>query len=442
MFKPDPAGIQFRPFWFLPGLWIVPGLSRRHTRTMILASFCTISMAAFMSFVQPYLLTEVLRIPAESQGRLSGQLQAMQELVIISLAGFAGAWSDRLGRRFVFVTGLLMLSAGYLIYPLASTEAELYTYRLVFAVGVTLAPIMLSACVVDTIQEVSRGRWVGFNNLFQGLGVVFMAAVLARTPAWYAQAGADPALAGRLAYWTAAIFAALAALSLRWGLDPLRPRRPQGGSMLRNLAGAVASIRANRRLLLTYGAAFIGRGDFAVVGVFFSLWIVQYGTEQGMSAGAALARAGIMFGVIQGSAMLWAFCMGMIADRVSRVTGLAIALALAAAGYTLMGEVRDPFAPGLIPIAVLLGMGEVSVIVAGGALFGQEVPQTNRGAAVGLFNLVGGIGILFATYVGGFLFDGLGRTAPFTMMGLLNAALLAVVLLERWRGGPVRDAVA
>jgi hypothetical protein len=33
------------------------------------------------------------------------------------------------------------------------------------------------------------------------------------------------------------------------------------------------------------------------------------------------------------------------------------------------------------------------------------------------------------------LFDGIGRTAPFTMMGLLNLALFAVALLVRARAG-------
>jgi MFS family permease len=111
------------------------------------------------------------------------------------------------------------------------------------------------------------------------------------------------------------------------------------------------------------------------------------------------------------------------------VTGLSIALTLAAIGYGLLGRVEDPFGPGFMPIIVLVGMGEISVIVASGALLGQEAPLAERGPVVGLFNAFGGVGILFATLVGGLVFDRFGPTVPFTMMAILNALLLAVTLV-------------
>jgi MFS family permease len=190
---------------------------------------------------------------------------------------------------------------------------------------------------------------------------------------------------------------------------------------------------ANPRMALAYGAAFIGRGDFTVIGYFFPLWIMQTGIERGMSAGASMARGGMLFGIIQGAAILWAIGMGLISDRVTRVTGLCIALALAVIGYGMLGTVADPLAPGFIPIAILVGIGEVSVIVASGALLGQEAPAEHRGPIVGFFNAVGGLGILFATFVGGLAFDSIGRTAPFTIMGALNALLLVVALWVRTR---------
>jgi MFS family permease len=199
------------------------------------------------------------------------------------------------------------------------------------------------------------------------------------------------------------------------------------------MAAGLRAAGGNPRLGLAYGAAFIGRGDFTVIGYFFSLWIVQTGAERGLPSAAGLARAGMLFGIVQGSAMLWAFFMGSIIDRVDRVTGLAVALALATAGYLVLGNVDDPFAPSFLPVAILVGMGEVSVIVASGALLGQEAPRDNRGPIVGFFNAVGGIGILFATFAGGLTFDDLGGTAPFTMMGILNGALLLAALRTRAR---------
>ena len=380
----------------------------------------------------------MVHVPAERQGTVTSALQVFQEIVSISVVGLAGAWSDRVGRRRVYYLGLCAMALAYALYPLATNFVELLLFRCVFAVGVAAVPLMLSACVVDSVQEVSRGRWVGANNMMQGLGVVLIASIaLTAAPAWFINEGASAHVAGRYAYWLAAGICLLTAALVAAGLPRFLPRtRPNDGrSMLRQVIDASALARTNPRMALAYGAAFIGRGDFAVIGSFFMLWIIQEGAARGMPTGTAFATGGKLFGIVQGAAMLWAFVMGIIVDLVNRVTAVAIALAIATCGYVLMGQVDDPFSSDLYPFAVLLGMGEMSVIVASGALLGQEVPPANRGSVVGFFNGVGGAGILFATGVGGLLFDHVGRTAPFTMMGLLNLALLVAALVVRARAG-------
>jgi MFS family permease len=431
MWIPDRSGARIGPFWFMPG-W-----TRGNAATVWLASFFSIGLAAYMSFVQPFLLNEVLKVPQEQQGTLTGTLGLLQELVIIGLAGFIGTWSDRAGRRRVYCLGFIAMAAGYLVYPFASSVADLYIYRIAFALGVAVVPLMLSACVVDAIQEPCRGKWIGSNNLLQGFGVVAMSLLLAKTPAWYLGMGADTVHAARYAYWTAAGIALFAAVLMGIGL----PKKiavqtgEQKPAMLAQMYAALQVGMHNPRLAVAYGAAFIGRGDFVVIGAFFSLWIMQTGIDSGMSAGDSLARGGMLFGIVQIAAMVWAFFMGMITDRLNRVTALSIALGIAGIGYLLLGNVADPFARSFIPIAVLVGMGEVSVIVTAGALLGQEARIDLRGSIVGFYSAVGGVGILFATGVGGIVFDKIGRTAPFTLMGLLNIALLITALIVRVRAG-------
>lgn len=424
-------GARIGPFWFAPG-W-----SRSNAATVWIASLFSIGLAAYMNFVQPFLLNEVLKIPQDQQGTLTGSLGLLQELVIIGLAGFVGTWSDRIGRRKVYCLGFLLMAVGYGIYPLATSVTELYFYRISFAIGIAIVAVMLSACVVDAIQERCRGKWVGTNNLLQGLGVVAMSVLLAKAPAWFMSMGADVVHAARYAYWTAAGLALLAAAFMAIGLPKhlVAAANTQQTGMLQQMRAALHLGLQNPRLALAYGAAFIGRGDFVVIGAFFSLWIMQTGIDKGMTAGESLARGGMLFGIVQLAAMLWAFFMGMLSDRLNRVTALCVALALAGAGYLLLGNVVDPFATAFIPVALLVGIGEVSVIVAAGALLGQEARADLRGSIVGFYSAVGGVGILFATGVGGIIFDQIGRTAPFTMMGILNVVLLALGLLVRARTG-------
>ena len=168
-FKPDTNGRKIGPFWF------VPGISALNAVTVTYGAFSTLSILTYMNFIQPYVLNEILEIPAERQGSLTGLLGTVQEIVVILLMGWVGATSDNVGRRIVYVVGFLVVALGYFIYPLATTELQLIVFRIMFAIGAAITPVMLSACIVDYIQEGPRGKWVGFNSVFNGLGILFMA---------------------------------------------------------------------------------------------------------------------------------------------------------------------------------------------------------------------------------------------------------------------------
>ncbi len=54
------------------------------------------------------------------------------------------------------------------------------------------------------------------------------------------------------------------------------------------------------------------------------------------------------------------------------------------------GCVENPFGRGMISARVLAGMGELSVLVAAGAVVGQEAPIRMHGTVPGVFGLPGG----------------------------------------------------
>ena len=408
-----------------------PGVTGLNLAVMLFAAFGTMAMVTFMSFMQPYLLTELLQVPEQDQGRLTGNLHAFQEVIYILLAGFVGAISDRVGRPLVYGLGFIALAAGYALYPMADSVAQLYIIRALFAVGVVMTAVMLSACIVDYIQERSRGRWLGTTSIFNGLGIVTMAGLLARLPSMYQDNGADTLLAGKYSFWTVAVLCLAVGLVLSLGLFRKGKTGRESEPLLKQFMQGIRIAANNPRLAISYGGAFIGRGDFAVIGVFFSLWLTQVGIEQGMSAADAIKKAGLLFALIQICALIWAPFMGFITDRVERITAVVIGLALAGCGYIAMSQVPDPFGPFMYPAAILLGMGETGVIISVGALLGQESKSPYRGSIVGVFGLLGGFGILATTFIGGQLFDAVGRTAPFFAMGLLNLVLMFAALYVR-----------
>lgn len=345
-----------------------------------------------------------------------------------------GALSDRTGRRIVYVSGLVFTSLSFVIYPLAGTEGELIAYRMLYAVGMTAATVMMSTCFAEYSQDVTRGKWMGMVGVFNGIGVVLMATVIAKLPLWLGNQGFDAVAAIRYSFWIFAAYLLLLAVILRAGLQG--HKQPAGRpklTLLAQTAVGVAAARDNPRIALAYLLAFASRGDLVIITTFMSLWVIQAGLDAGMTPAAATAKAGMIFGIAQGMALLWSFVMGIILDRIPRLSGVCLAFLLAGLGYSALGQVNDPFGPWMLAAAILAGIGEASVVVAAGVLIGQEAPAATRGTLIGTFGLCGSLGIMCLTFAGGAAFDNFGRNAPFAMMGAVNFVVLAVAL---WVRGP------
>jgi MFS family permease len=268
--------------------------------------------------------------------------------------------------------------------------------------------------------------------VFNGLGVVLMATVLAKLPLWLGNLGFDTVEAIRGSFWIFAAFGLLLALVLRAGLKGhSSPSGRVPRTLLQQTTIGIAAARDNPRIALAYLLAFASRGDLVIITTFISLWVFQAGIDAGLTPGAATAKAGMIFGTAQGVALLWSFVMGHILDRVPRLTGVCLAFALAGLGYSALGQIDDPFGTWMLPAAILAGIGEASVVVAAGVLIGQEAPAATRGTLIGTFGLCGSLGIICLTFGGGQVFDAFGRNAPFVMMGIVNFAVLAVALWVR-----------
>ena len=413
-------------------IYLQPGISRWNTVTLLYAAVFSICLQVFVSFGQPYILAVNLALPEDQQGSVVGNLNVLQELVILGLIGPLGALSDLIGRRTIFVGGFLMLGLGYALYPFADSVGMLMAFRAVFAVGCAAVAGMLATVVTDYPQERSRGKLVSLTGVLNGVGLgVIMALVFSRLPAWYLSMGNSELAAGRYTYLTVAVVCVITALVVRAGLragttTPKKHKR----SFTSLLREGIAAAR-NPRISLCYGSAFAARGDAVIIGNFLSLWVVQASQAEGHSSGDALAVAGRLFAITLISALLWAPVMGFLIDRINRVSALAVAMLLAALGYLGIGLIKDPLSDATIPLLVLLGIGQISAMLGSQTLIGQEADPEIRGSVLGVFGLFGALGILISSWLGGQLFDRWMPAGPFVMMGVANACILCWAVIVR-----------
>ena len=404
------------------GIDLSQGIKRRHLIAYFVAAFISSSYAGTLAMLQPGLL-HVMGFEPGKQAILTGNLSAMQEVILILMLGLMGAFADRYGRKPVYVFGLLTTAIGFMLYPFATSLTELVIYRVVIAFGTAAMVGMMVTVIADYSCDSTRGKANGVQGLVATLGA-FLPPLLGALPKVFVDQGFDELAAQRMTFGTAGSLGVIGALVVFLGLAP---HVKQAGTIAReSLFSMVAhGVKAARDpgIALSYGAAFISRGDLAVTGAFMSLWLVQFGTgELGMQPSEAMFKLAVpRLLMVVGGALVGAIIMGFIADKVSRVTAVSMASGLAGLVYLSMFLVEDPTATWVMVLLGIMGIAEIAAFVSSQALVGERASAERRGAIIGVFGVSGAIGILIGTAGGGWLFANFGQSTPFVLFGILNS---------------------
>lgn len=414
---------------------LAPGVERRHVLSYLFAAFVSIGLFTYLTTLTPYIFRVNLGLDPSLHGKVQGDLQFWQEVIMLAVISFWGALSDRFGRRPVYVIGFLIMALSYALYPLSTNTPELFGARLVFGLGLAATSAMLATIIGDYPTESSRGKLTGVAFFLNGLGAVLFFTVLSRLPKWY-QEGRAPGIetelaAGRFAYFVVAgiaFVAALVMLGLKGGKSPAHEAR----TPLLELVGEGIRAARNPRIALAYASSVAARGDMAIVSMFLLLWAVNLAVAQGLNAAEATARgSGMVVGIAMGTALVWAPFFGWLGDKLNRVTVMIVAFLLATIGYAWIALTPNVIEPSAIPALMMLGVGQSSAILATTLLIGQEAPAAVRGSVFGVHSFCGAIGILLISVFGGRAFDSIGPHAPFWIMAATNGVLFVWAALLR-----------
>ncbi|WP_337879421.1 MFS transporter, partial [Rheinheimera sp.] len=329
------------------GIRVNDGVTGWHMSTFYLTCVATILLGTFINAFQPFLFNEIMHIPTDAQGVVSGKLNFWGEMAIIGSVGVWGALSDKLGRRLIMVLGFLLVAVAMYLYPHAQSVNELIIYRVIYGLGIASATCMIVTLLADYAKDINRGKAAGLQGVCNGVGAVIALFVLLRLPAIFQQQGMSAVQAGTQTYLIVAGFSvAVGLLSVR-GLKAHQPAEQTHKQSIWSLM--VDGVKAAREpgIALAYGAAFVSRANLTIVGAFMTLWLSHYGTEQaGMSGAEALKKAGIIVAIAQSVALFGAPLFGILTDKLNRVTALLIALFITFVGYCSTYLISDPFGSG------------------------------------------------------------------------------------------------
>lgn len=353
----------------------------------------------------PIFLVSTLGASTSLVGLIEGIGEATASITKI----FSGWLSDRLGKRkLLTVIGYGLAALTKPIFPLAVTPFEVLVARFLDRVGKGIRGAPRDALVADVTPPAIRGAAYGLRQALDTVGA-FAGPLLAIT--LMALLASDI----RAVFWWAIVPAAIAVLLLVLGVE--EPARPTAGG------------KAQPPITWT-DLGRLGRPFWAVVavGVVFTLarfseaFLVLRASDVGLPAAyvpVIMVAMNFVYALVSTPA-------GSLSDRIDRRLVLAAGLAALIAADLVLG-LWGTVAGALTGAAIWglyngLTQGLLSALVA------DTAPETLRGTAFGIFNLITGIALLAASALAGLLWQHYGPATTFLAGACFAAAALIGML--------------
>ncbi|MCB1369220.1 MAG: MFS transporter [Rhodobacteraceae bacterium] len=338
-----------------------------------------------------------------------GIIEGIAEATAAITKVFSGALSDRIGRRKELAAlgyGLAALTKP--VFPLAPSIGWMIAARFIDRVGKGIRGAPRDALVADLAPVGLQGSAFGLRQSLDTFGA-FLGPLAAIGLMWLFSNDF------RSVFWVAVIPAFLALGLILFAVH--EPVRPEGRRRVRNpLAGAELRLLGATYWLVVAVATFFTLARFSE-----AFLILRAET-----AGLSLMLVPLVLVGMNAVYSAVAWPVGVVSDRTGPIGLLIMGLVL-----LILADLVLAFAGGLggIAIGVLLWglhMGFTQGLLA--ALVAGSVPPELRGTAFGMFNLVTGVALLFASVIAGVLWDGLGAQWTF-IAGAAFAALAMLALL-------------
>jgi MFS family permease len=340
----------------------------------------------------------------------TGFLIALYGLVVAMFQPFAGALSDRLCRRKIFImAGLAVLGGSTLLYALAGTFTDLLILRTLQGVGVALdIPALLAIMTVSTKHE-TRGGSMG----------VF-------TTARMAGFGIGPLIGGFLydsygfnpSFFVAAGFVAVAMILVQSWVKEVPCEIPPEGKGIQVLFD---------RKLLTAGILGLAFATFTMASAFSMMTTLE------PQLNSRLNQSAFEFGIAFSSLILVQLILqipfGRLSDRYGRKPLVLLGMIVLVPSTMMIGYVMTTMQ--LISVRIIQGIASAGIAAPSFALAADIAKKGNEAQQLAIVTMGFGLGIAVGPLIAGFLVSSF-FALPFIIGGFM-AVVGAVVV---WRAVP------
>jgi MFS family permease len=358
----------------------------------------------------PIYLVTVLGTSALTVGIIEGIAEATASITKV----FSGALSDWLGKRKLLAAiGYGLAAFTKPVFPLANSVGWVVAARFIDRIGKGIRGAPRDALIADVAPPELRGASFGLRQSLDTVGA-FVGPLMAI---------AVMALTGdnfHAVFWVAVIPGFLSFALIAFAVK--EPERPK-------------DLRTVRAPLSVGELTSLGGAYWWVVAVAAVFTLARFSEAflvlRAQSVGLPLVLIPAVFVLMNVVYALAAYPVGVLSDRVDRLSLLFVGFAILIVADLVLG-----LSSGVVGIAIgvaLWGLhmgftqGVLSTLVADAA------PAELRGTAFGVFNLVSGIALLAASVIAGGLWDIAGPEGTFMAGAAFTAVAFAGLVAVRTR---------
>jgi len=367
-----------------------------------LVSFLTDTSSEMIMPILPFFIAAL-----GGTGLAIGLIGGLEESVASILKVFSGYWSDRYGRRKVFVSsGYLTSSISKIFLAFSTAWQHVLILGPLERIGKGLRTAPRDAIIADYAEEEVRGKAFGFHRALDTSGAI-LGSALALILFWFL----------KLEFKAIILLGALIAFLALTPLYVVRERRVKAKRI--TLKISLTELPSSLRLFIIIATLF-ALGNFTYM--FFLLKAKQF--FAGEIAVAMSILLYIWFNVIYAS---FSTPSGILSDKIGRRSVLSLGYLLFA--LTCLGFVFAYSLTSLIIIFAIYGLAYSMIEGNQRAFVSDLAPKELRGTSLGTFHTAIGLAALPSGIIAGALWQYVDPAATFlycSALGFLAATLLAL----------------
>jgi MFS family permease len=406
----------------------VSGLWRRYRR--LPRNVFAISLVSLLNDVSseivypllPFFLNNTLGVSPRVLGSIEGAAESVSSLLKL----FAGHFSDRFGKRKIFVVfGYVLSSFARPLLAFATSWYQVLAIRLSDRIGKGIRTAPRDAMIADTVAIQERGLAFGFHRAMDHTGAVvgpligYLLVLL-----FAADRNALTSTDFTRIFLLASIPALGAVLVVAFFVrESHKPKRAADTALASGTNLGAPPVRLSLRGF---------DGNFKCFLVIIALFTLSNSSDfflllRARDAGVSVLNTSLLWAALHGSKVLSSIFGGDLSDRLGRKRLIVSGWVLYAAVYAGFAFVSNEVSVWVLFLiyGIYFGLAEG----AEKALVADLVRPEQRGTAYGLYNLAFGITVFPASLLMGLLWDWRGPQTAFLVSAALGASAALLLLI-------------